>query len=95
MKVSGERIAEGYMLPFWYGVAYYDYCSSYKICYPIPFNLLVRWVRNIFWAIKKPSDKLDAVNKAYQTGRHESRVHCICDRWSEREKAAIVKALDL
>jgi hypothetical protein len=73
MKVSSERLAEGYILPFWYGIAYYDICSDYRICYPIPLNLLVRWIRDFFWAIKRPSEKKEALNKAYHMGKADAR----------------------
>ena len=41
---------EGEMLPRWHGVAYHDYQADREICYPIPFNFVVRaWHHFTYW----------------------------------------------
>jgi hypothetical protein len=45
MLVSGERIPHGY------GMAYLDYETGNVIAYPIVFNLIVRWLRNVYHTI--------------------------------------------
>ena len=53
MKIPFKRFrSEGQYLPhFIYGLAYTDYARGYQIFYPIPFNYLVRFLREIkyFW----------------------------------------------
>ena len=67
MKITGIQIAEGYVIPWWCGIAYYSPCSDHSICYPIPINLIVRFGRSAWWAMK--SGKSDALSKAYNAGR--------------------------
>ena len=52
---EGERFPRGYRL------AYYDPCCDVAICYPLPFNWIVGWTRQIYYALQKgPRDRLDA-----------------------------------
>lgn len=66
MKISGLRLAQGEALPWWGGVAYYSPYSDHLIYYPVPFNWLVRWGRDIGWFLRK--GKKDALAKAYEAG---------------------------
>ncbi len=65
------QIAEGEMAPWWYGFSYYSPCSGYITCHPIPFNLIVRWARELWWLMRK--SKADAVSTAYQRGKRHAR----------------------
>ena len=53
MKIPFKRLrSEGQYLPPWfYGSAYFDHARAYQVLYPIPFNYLVRFFREIkyFW----------------------------------------------
>ena len=63
MNLLGRRrVDESEKYPRWYGKAYYDFSMSdpriYKICYPIPINLIVGLLRRIYQAARmglKPS----------------------------------------
>ena len=66
MKVTGLKLAQGYQMPFWYGAAYYSPYSDHLICYPIPLNLVVRWARALWWALKRC--KHDDLSAAYSAG---------------------------
>ncbi len=71
MKITGMQIAEGYELPWWAGVSYYSPYTDHSVCYPVPFNLIVRWMRSAWWAMKK--GKSDALSDAYSAGRRDLR----------------------
>lgn len=43
-----QAIQYGAKIPFGYGIAYRDFAMDVAICYPIPINLVVRWVRNFY-----------------------------------------------
>ena len=53
MKIPFERLKSEsqYLPPWFYGSAYFDHVKAYQIFYPIPFNYLVRFFREIkyFW----------------------------------------------
>lgn len=49
--VSEYKLAEGYKIPSWYGVAYYDWCTSHCICYVIPLNLIVKFSRDFYYNV--------------------------------------------
>lgn len=71
MKITRLQVAEGEMAPWWYGAAYYSCYADYTVCYPVPFNLIVRWSRNLWWALKR--GKEDALSEAYIRGRRDLR----------------------
>lgn len=87
-KVTGMKLAEGYRLPWYMGVAYYSPCSDHFICYPVPINLLVRWSRNAWWALK--AGKHDALSKAYQDGRKVGRAEFRAEEARHNQRVADV-----
>ena len=88
--------AQGEMLPKWYGVAFYDYMQRTAICYPIPLNLIVRFIDNIWWRIKQPhiSDREADLMAAYSKGRMDGRNETLKDfnEMLDRKLAKILKA---
>ena len=46
-----RRIGEGEVIPRGYGVAWYEPALFYRICYPIPINLVIHAVREAHWQI--------------------------------------------
>ena len=42
----------GNKIPKGYGIAYYDIVKQLTICYPIPFNYIIRIIRNITYKFK-------------------------------------------
>jgi hypothetical protein len=57
------------MMPSWYGLAYYEPYRDEQVCYPIPFNLVVRWARDLAWLVKR--GKKSALSEAYERGYKE------------------------
>ena len=66
MRLTGIQVAQGEMMPRWYGLAYYEPHKDSQVVYPIPFNLIVRWARDFLWLIKR--GKKGALAKAYEEG---------------------------
>lgn len=66
MRLTGLEVANGTMLPRWYGFSYYEPHMDSQVAYPIPFNLFVRWGRDFAWFIKR--GKKDALAEAYDRG---------------------------
>lgn len=71
-----REINHGEMLPPWYGVAYRDFVNDRMICYPIPFNLIVRSLRNIYWRLRGPG--YDFKNETWLEG-YRSGYRAGCD----------------
>lgn len=46
-------ICSGDMVPFGWGRAYYRDYESVTVCYPIPLNWLVGWVRSVAWYLAR------------------------------------------
>lgn len=60
-------VAQGCLVPHWYGIAYMDYVSLHVVCYPIPFNLLVNWGQKLYHGICFPN----VVSGDYARGFHD------------------------
>ena len=54
MRMTDEQRLVGERLPLLYGVAYYDFAMNSGVYYPIPLNLLVRFLRGLWMRIKAP-----------------------------------------
>lgn len=48
------RIREGDIVPKFYGISHFDHCHGFAYCYPVPINLIVRWVRSVWVYLKNP-----------------------------------------
>lgn len=66
MRLTMRQVKEGEMIPFGYGIAYYEYAWNSAVCYPIPFNFIARWVRRILFQLKNPGP--DGLDKKYNEG---------------------------
>lgn len=60
------NLRSGEMLSRWYGVSHGDFQRDVTVCYPIPFNLIVRWGRNVLWWLRAPG--LDCRNEEWKQG---------------------------
>ena len=90
MKLTGLQVANGEMAPWWYGASYYSPCADYTVCYPIPINLIVRWVRAGWWALKR--GKRDALSDAYSRGRSEGcRERLTAEQRQNQRVADVIK----
>ena len=70
MRVSLLEVREGYRYPWWLGFAWMELDTRNQIVFPIPFNWILRWGRNVYYAIKfpKPHDIENAISMAYSQG---------------------------
>lgn len=53
--ITDRAIFEGETMPPFYGIAYRDIAMRQAICYPIPLNWLVRWGRELYFALRGAS----------------------------------------
>lgn len=54
MKVPFKRVYRPEIRPHWFfGLAYYDFDTYESVCYPIPFNVIFKCFREIYFKIKK------------------------------------------
>lgn len=60
---------DGYSLPLGYGIAYFDYQSGRKICYPIGLNWIVWFVRELYFKIGRTPNGIEI--KSYRKGYNE------------------------
>ena len=47
-------VGECERIPFGYGVAWRDFAWCGSICYPVPINLLMRWLRDLWFLTRLP-----------------------------------------
>lgn len=62
-----KQIKEGAVVPFGWGIAWYDYDARCEICYPIPFNILIRFLKQIYYLVASNHKQQDD-DKIYQVG---------------------------
>lgn len=70
--LMSKRINEGDMLPPFFGIAYWDYVSDTGVCYVVPLNLIVRFLRNIWIFVRTGgySIRMNPRDAFYQGIRH-------------------------
>jgi hypothetical protein len=69
-----KRVGEAEGIPFGYGFSYWDLNFYAAVCYPIPLNILVAWLRKVYMIVTYPLgiNKGDsAIMRAYVDGLHE------------------------
>jgi hypothetical protein len=68
-------IKEGEEVPSGYGAAIYDYFRFQTVCYPVPLNLIVRFLDGVWYRIKQPyiRDREAELMAAYSKGRQDGR----------------------
>jgi len=52
-----REYAEGRKLPWGCGIAYHDWLKHSVIILPIPINLIVRWLRELWFILGRPSKR--------------------------------------
>lgn len=68
MKIRKEVLcSKGFAIPRFYGLAWSNDLGMIMVCYPIPLNLIMRWLNVLFIKIKFPhSGVLEKfINKTY------------------------------
>ena len=91
MRLTGMQLVEGEMAPWWYGMAYYSPYTNHVVYYPVPINLVVRWSRALWWALR--SGKPDALAKAYGCGFSEGRRERKNDEQRQNQRVADIISL--
>lgn len=83
------KIERGIALPKGYGYAWINYASMTVEAYPIPFNFIARWAREIYlFFVSHPVDRYhEAYREGYEDGR-ESNIE-------EAERRATRKVFNL
>lgn len=73
MKLMHKQ-KSGEIIPFWYGVAYWEYDSYHAVAYPIPINLIVRFFRNLYHKLieYRPTELDKKLRKAYEDGHNDT-----------------------
>ena len=74
-----QKIAyDGEMIPRFYGIAWREWNTYHRICYPIPFHLIIGFCRFIYIRISIftfPNDYLEAYRRGYRDGMKEGHKH--------------------
>lgn len=73
-EITQELIYEGYVIPWWRGIAYKRYDIMTYVVYPIPFNLIVRWTYNFWRRVRcfNSANYLEQIQKtSYDRGRED------------------------
>ncbi len=71
-------VQEGEKLPWWLGLAYWEWSRPVAVCYPIPLNLLIRWSRNVYFWVKashRPDWLANRLQEAHDAGFHKGIMH--------------------
>jgi flagellar biosynthesis/type III secretory pathway protein FliH len=69
MRLTSRQVRQGEMMPRFYGLAYYEFHRDEQVAYLIPFNLIVRWARDLAWLVKR--GKKSALSESYERGYRE------------------------
>lgn len=91
MKIHFKDM-QGESLPWYLGKAYVDPLRGYLVVYPIPCNLIVRWARELWFAIRfdAPTVLEQAYCKGYDTAYHKGWEDCIHQIEFESHKKYII-----
>lgn len=89
---SGIAIAEGGVIPKWYGISYYLPDRDAAVCYPLVLNKVIRFFRNSYWWIYL---KISGVRKlsALERIQSESYLNGVKDG-THRGQQELLKALE-
>ena len=82
-----KHIKPGEKAHWIYGLIYWDICTAYAVMCPMPFNLIIRWFRYLYFWVKiyKPTELEilrhrayikgcdDGFDKGYERGLNENR----------------------
>ena len=68
-----RQVLDGESMYAFYGIAWYVSELRATICYPIPFNFLARWIRDLYWMLMVGSKREDLRNEAYNAGIEQGK----------------------
>ena len=52
--ISGKQLAEGYQIPWGWGISYVKWDSGFTIIHPIPLNYIIAAARWLLWKVSVP-----------------------------------------
>ena len=82
MHITARRMrGEGYKLPRFYGIAWFELDTLVYVCYLWPFNFLLAWFRRI-WLKTRFAVPKDPIADAYRQGQEDGYTQ---GRLQERE----------
>jgi len=73
MKIS-DRVREAESMPRGYGVAWYEPACRWAVVYPVPFNILLRFLRKLWFRLAFPTKNMRELreqaiyHRGYQEG---------------------------
>jgi hypothetical protein len=73
MMIAGRELAEGSAMPRFYGIAYYRFDMHAAVVYPIPFNIVIGFVRRLQMSFRNNNHWQTAYDKGYHQGLSEGR----------------------
>ncbi len=94
-KVLFVRVGEAKVIPWGYGLAYWDFCRDEGIFYPIPFNLIARLFVSLYWRIVHgwfPSKYERMIINAKHTGYQEG--YAAANKWIDYRISDLEKELE-
>lgn len=66
-----KRVRSGQHLPKGYGFAWAELHKDTAVCYPLPFNVLARWLYHAYWWLVAPQSAVREVHRElYEAGYH-------------------------
>lgn len=77
MTFKKIRAEGGTMIPFGYGIAWRDFADNRQVMYPIPFNIIIRWLRDLhYWlmVVGRPGYREKVERIAYLNGKNSNRI---------------------
>ena len=87
MILTSQQIAKGQRFPRGYGFAWYDFILDVRLAYPIPFNWILRWIRDLYFLLAKGPSDIHEQN-IYRAGYHEG-----CSQIAQAKEAGRKQAL--
>ena len=98
MRIAMKMVYEGECIPRGYGIAWHDYNTLNIVCFPIPFNWLASWARDLWYFVVRGRE--DAIGRAaakMHARRERSYAQVWLDGWdasADYSHAYIIKDED-
>lgn len=73
VRIGRIRYEQGERVPRGYGLAWHDLFHNQVVVFPIPFNLVARWLRELYFWLRNPwTDAMTRDQRAaYLRGYHD------------------------
>jgi len=91
MRISAKRLCEGETMPRGWGLAYWEEATRYAVILPIPLNVIVRGLREV-WILFVggvfPGHTEQLISRAWQRGYEEAMDFHFAEGYRLGERAA-------